>query len=470
TAEHISIIYPHLDLTSPIYINRIRIAQVTRLASMRSILIVAAALQLGSRAYAQVASSCPETDVCYSLNVPDATASSGSGDIFFQISAPTTYEYVALGQGTQMKGANMFVMYTSASGTNVTVSPRLGTGHVQPKYDDSAEIYLLEGTGVSGSKMVANVRCMNCQSWDGGSMDFSASSSSWIYASKSGSALNTDDKSANIDIHDEHGDLTFDLTKARGGSSANPFVTSAASTTTSSSGAANTTTSPSGAATTTNSTSGSSGGGQGGGKGGSGGGGGGIDEEAMQLAHGALACIAWVAIFPIGGILMRVASFPGLVWVHAALQTFGYAVFIAAAGLGIYIATNDGYMKDKHAIIGVVLLGVVFFQPASGWLHHLFFKKNGGRGIFSYWHLFIGRAAIILGIINGGLGLQLAGVSRSDKIAYGVCAGFIGVVYLASILYGETKRRSDSSKRLGSGDTGDRQKDEMSQREAGADN
>ncbi|KAF2764718.1 CBD9-like protein [Teratosphaeria nubilosa] len=407
---------------------------------MRSITIVAAALQLGSRAYAQIASSCPETDVCYSLNVPDATASSGSGDIYFQISAPTTYEYVALGQGTQMDGANMFVMYTSASGTNVTLSPRLGTGHVQPQYDDSTGIYLLDGTGVNGSTMVANVRCMNCQSWDGGSMDFTGSSTSWIYASKTGSALNSDDKSADIDMHDGHGDLTFDLTTARGGSSANPFVAAAATTTNSSSGSSGVTSSSSG--------------------GGGGGGGGAI----MQLAHGALACIAWVAIFPIGGILMRVASFTGLIWVHAALQIFGYAVYIAAAGLGIYIATNDGYMKTNHAIIGVVLLGVFFFQPASGWLHHVFFKKNGGRGIFSYWHLFIGRGAIILGIINGGLGLQLAGVSRSDKIAYGVCAGFIGVVYLGSILYGETNR-NNAMKRLGSGDM-TRQKDEMSQREA----
>ena len=105
--------------------------------------------------------------VCFSLSIPEETANAGSGDIYFQISAPTSYEWVALGQGNGMAGAHMFVMYTSSSGDNVTVSPRVGTGHVQPQHDDSSEIELLEGSGVSDGIMTANVRCSSCDNWDG---------------------------------------------------------------------------------------------------------------------------------------------------------------------------------------------------------------------------------------------------------------------------------------------------------------
>ena len=93
------------------------------------------------------------------MNIPEDTASSGIGDLFFQISAPSSYEWVALGQGTGMSGSNIFVIYTSTGGKGVTISPRLGTGHSMPNFNDAAQVTLLEGSGVSGDKMVANVRC-----------------------------------------------------------------------------------------------------------------------------------------------------------------------------------------------------------------------------------------------------------------------------------------------------------------------
>jgi hypothetical protein len=58
----------------------------------------------------------------------------------------------------------------------------------------------------------------------------------------------------------------------------------------------------------------------------------------------------------------------------------------------------------------------------------------------SYAHIGIGRIAIILGIVNGGLGLQLAGAQGSSVIAYAVVAAIMVLLYLASIVYGERKR------------------------------
>jgi hypothetical protein len=98
-------------------------------------------------------------DVCFKLNIPENTASSGDGDIFFQISAPSSYEWVALGQGMRMAGSNIFVVYTSADANNVTLSPRLASGYTMPSFNGDAEVTLLEGSGVSNGKMTANVRC-----------------------------------------------------------------------------------------------------------------------------------------------------------------------------------------------------------------------------------------------------------------------------------------------------------------------
>jgi hypothetical protein len=153
-----------------------------------------------------------------------------------------------------------------------------------------------------------------------------------------------------------------------------------------------------------------------------------------------MASLAFVAFFPIGGILIRVASFTGLVWVHAALQILGFFVYIAAFGIGIWIAINGNYLSQAHPIIGIVLLILLVGQPLGGMLHHRAFKKYGRRTTVSYAHIGIGRIAIILGMINGGLGLKLVGRSGGVVIAYAVCAAIMGFLYLASIVYGERKR------------------------------
>jgi cellobiose dehydrogenase-like cytochrome len=113
----------------------------------------------GSSAYAAIDQSCPKSGVCYEVNVPDSTASSGSGDIFFQITGPSSYAWIGMGTGSQMSGSNMFIIYQSGDGTNVTLSPRKGSGHNMPNFDSSAQVFLMEGSGVNGDKMTANIRC-----------------------------------------------------------------------------------------------------------------------------------------------------------------------------------------------------------------------------------------------------------------------------------------------------------------------
>jgi hypothetical protein len=194
-------------------------------------------------ASAAAVSYCASGSICYQVGVPSTTASSGSGNIYFQISAPTTYSWVALGTGSQMRGANIFIMYQDGNG-NVTVSPRSGTGHQEPQYDAStaSKITLLAGSGVNGNTMVANVQCANCESWSGGTLNVASSGSSWIGAWKQGASLSSTSLSESITEHDAHSNFNLDLSQARIQTDSNPFVGAAATPPTSSTGSSGSTT------------------------------------------------------------------------------------------------------------------------------------------------------------------------------------------------------------------------------------
>lgn len=288
-----------------------------------------------------------------------------------------------------------------------------------PTHNEAADVSLLDGSGISNGMMTANVRCGNCNSWDTGTMSLQDSNSNWLYAHAQGSPINSDDTNAPIVQHHGQGGFQWDLSRATGGSDTNPFTDAATTTTTTSSSASEGQHSWERLSTQT--------------------------QLRFVQVHGALASLAFVAIFPIGAILVRLTSFPGLLWTHGGLQVFGYAVFVGGAGLGLFIANGVSYLQEPHAIIGMILLGVFFFMPFIGLIHHKVYKKVQQRTLWSYGHIFTGRIGVILGMINGGLGLQLAHARRSHIIVYGVFAGLMGVVYIGAIVVGEFKRARRSS-------------------------
>ncbi|KAF2849280.1 iron reductase domain protein [Plenodomus tracheiphilus IPT5] len=374
---------------------------------------------------AQISQQCVGSGVCYELNIPATTAQAGSGDIFFSITAPTTYSWVALGQGSNgMSNANVFMIYQDGRG-NVTLSPRHSRGETMPVYDSAIDAQLLAGSGISNGVMRANVLCRNCNSWQSGSMDFTASSGGFIHARLGGPSLDSTDIEQPIGVHSTHGEFSWPFTTAVGGASTNPFQDTRIT------------------ANTTSSTAR--------------GGGSSVNTAAVLWCHGIFASIAFVLLFPLGGILIRVGNFPGLIWMHAGLQMFAWLLFVTSFGLGLYYGIIDDYMKEAHPIIGIVLIAMMLFQPLLGWLHHLRFLRTGGRSIFSHGHIWIGRIAIILGMINGGLGMKLSGVSNTYYIVYSVFAGVFGLAYLVAIAYGEMMRKRKHSNGS-SGSLGDREK------------
>ncbi|KAF9697839.1 hypothetical protein EKO04_004085 [Ascochyta lentis] len=365
-----------------------------------------ASLSLSARAQTQISQTCVTDDVCYKLNIPAVTAQNDNGDIFLSLSGPTTYRWIALGIGSSMTNTDMFIMYTDGNG-NVTLSPRHSKGQQQPQYDGSLDVELLSGSGVENGTMTANFRCGNCSR--GGSVDFSAQSGQWIHARRTGSSMDTTDVQAQIMQHNEYGSFTWAYSNAVGGSSTNPFVASD----TIVSGSASESTGASSSRTM---------------------------SDNILLTHGILASLAFVFFFPVGAIVIRLGRFNNVLKVHIAIQVLSWLMFIAAFGLGLWYGINNDYMTEAHPIIGIVLVAMMLFQPVVGWLHHRQYLRTGTRSAVSHGHIWVGRIAIILGIINGGLGLELGGVETRYVIAYSVVAGVLGAAYLASIVYGEMAR------------------------------
>lgn len=99
---------------------------------------------------------------------------------------------------------------------------------------------------------------------------------------------------------------------------------------------------------------------------------------------------------------------------------------------------------NYHPIIGLVVFACLLLQPVFGHLHHQKFKQVHRRQKWSYIHLFNGRVFITLGIVNGALGLWIAGASHQFKTAYVTAAAAMCSVWLGVALWSEWHRKKES--------------------------
>jgi hypothetical protein len=133
--------------------------------------------------------------------------------------------------------------------------------------------------------------------------------------------------------------------------------------------------------------------------------------------------IVFIVLYPLGAISLHlpIEHIPFLrntylkkkaMAMHAPIQLIAFVMMVGGMALGIRIAHDLEYLNNPvhaHVVIGLFTVSVIIlFQPIMGVLQHLHFKKTGGKSIFAYLHRWIGRGAIALGMINSGLGFQLA--------------------------------------------------------------
>ena len=167
-------------------------------------------------------------------------------------------------------------------------------------------------------------------------------------------------------------------------------------------------------------------------------------------AHACIMSIVFIILYPLGAISIQLPiqriSFLRNTYlrnkvpaIHAPIQLLAFVMMVGGMALGIRIAHDLGYLGSPvhaHIVIGLlVVCTIIVFQPILGILQHRYFKKNGGKSVFGYIHKWVGRGAIILGIINNGLGFQLADdtdviVPIGSFIRNFVLAGVLGLIWM----------------------------------------
>jgi len=90
---------------------------------------------------------------------------------------------------------------------------------------------------------------------------------------------------------------------------------------------------------------------------------------------------------------------------------------------------------NGHQVLGILVIGVLFFQPLSGWLAHHLFVQQKHKTWVHYIHRWTGRVFLVAGGINGGLGLQLAEAPKSSSVAYSVVAGVFFSAWFGLVLF-----------------------------------
>jgi hypothetical protein len=173
-------------------------------------------------------------------------------------------------------------------------------------------------------------------------------------------------------------------------------------------------------------------------------------------AHACIMSIVFIVLYPLGAISIHlpIDRIPYLnktylknkvPAIHAPIQLLGLVMMIGGMALGIRIGHDVGYLRDPvhaHVVIGLlVVCTIIVFQPILGILQHRHFKRTGGKSIFAYMHRWIGRCAIALGMINNGLGFQLAATNviiptTSYIRNYIILGGFVSI-WFGLVVYDE---------------------------------
>lgn len=170
----------------------------------------------------QVTFVSPTAHLSFALTVPTVNNNdSNNTDLYFGISMPSSLSWGAVGLGNnKMQHTLILMVYSSASGKNVTLSPRLSPKHGEPVYDPSVKFTTLDGTGIVNGTLSYYGVCHNCRSWTGGSIDVTSTAQAAIFANGPSGSIANDAGDAPIKYHAEYGAFLMDMTAAAGSAAA----------------------------------------------------------------------------------------------------------------------------------------------------------------------------------------------------------------------------------------------------------
>jgi hypothetical protein len=165
--------------------------------------------------------------------------------------------------------------------------------------------------------------------------------------------------------------------------------------------------------------------------------------------------LVFVVLFPLSALTLYLPYSNKVRHIHAPLQGLTIILMLVGLGLGVKLGNQVSNLDGYHMVIGYLIVAwMVLFQPVLGLLQHMHFRKAGTRSGYGHTHRWLGRAVILLAVVNGGLGFKIAGgVGTSDVptysvVVYSVFAVIIFLIYMAVLLWPSSARTGEFAQPL----------------------
>ncbi|KAL5379846.1 hypothetical protein DPSP01_008128 [Paraphaeosphaeria sporulosa] len=351
-----------------------------------------------------------QTETQFSLSLANDSA-----DVYIYFASPA-YSWVAVGFGASMENSLMLVMYANARGDNITISPRLSTGHTEPSFSPAIKIDVLNGTGIYDDLYVLRAVCHACRVWPNGFLETSSAAAPMLFAFGPGTAKQSDDRNAPLRRHVRYGTFSMDLTAATSGDAsvpeAEPQLRGAVI--------------------------------QGMKK----------DRDGKDLAHAILGCVALFVLWPINVVL---AGFFRNIKLHVGASVAILVFLVLSYGLGI--ATSPQYNRSKSYHSPHQILAFVALFPTL-LLAVLSAKKLAALSPrIPKLHTPLTTLTFTLLVLSGGLGLRLSMSPNPLILAYVAVtlfvAAFTTFILLCVRRRGSAYARATTRRRLGEEDEAD---------------
>ncbi|KAK3680860.1 hypothetical protein B0T22DRAFT_474268 [Podospora appendiculata] len=396
-------------------------------------------------------------DFCMGLTTAQNTSTSAH-DMYLHltVSRSSALGWTALGTGPTMASALMFIVYgdpSMASSTNPTLSIRTADGHHQPQPLNAstptggAALHILHAKWQpvasaptrrhdddddppapapgAPATHVADilVACYACGRWPGSPLSPTSSSQPWIWAWNDHQRLSSYAPDAHLTMHAHHassggyGTFYVDMARSLSTDPAQTIPTLQA-------GVAKLGTSdrPIGAWGLLAS----------------------LKEKPLVKAHALFMSAAFMVLFPLGVVLMRVpAAGKGASPFRRHWVVQVVALALTWAGVAVGVAMTHGRMpRTVHQWVGLGIAVALGLQAVLGWRHHMVFLRIRRRTWVSVAHVWLGRSALVFGWANVVTGMVLSGHGRLDLGVVGVVAVVEAVSVAGCVWWVQRKRRA----------------------------
>jgi len=158
-----------------------------------------------------------------------------------------------------------------------------------------------------------------------------------------------------------------------------------------------------------------------------------VTTRPQRLSHGFLMFFAWAVFIPMGSFIARfLKKYPWWFTVHRIINGFAILVTVVAFIIAITMVPKDNQFKDKHHIIGLVIVIIGVAQPIIGIIADKLFNPDRTRTpIFpDITHWILGWSSYLLAFVNIIFGMQLYGSTNALIAAFGIISGCV-ILFLA---------------------------------------